>query len=161
LDGRPYSYQGLCWHTLVKDCSGIEPEFEITVNFEPRLGDDRTRVVAANITVGGEHVTADRNGVVTRSPVGGTLITVEYGVDHNVLLSFNTASGATFECHWNPRTHAFSVDVTGSGYHGTLCGLLGNADGNGQNDFQKPDFTVVLDAVEFGKSWKVLGIDCD
>ena len=39
-------------------------------------------------------------------------------------------------------------------YKGKMCGLLGNADGNPNNDFQLPDKTVTTNIAQFGNSWK-------
>lgn len=38
---------------------------------------------------------------------------------------------------------------------GQICGLCGNYDGNGINDFTTRSLSVVEDVLEFGNSWKV------
>ncbi|XP_077862308.1 neuronal pentraxin-2-like [Saccoglossus kowalevskii] len=69
LDGRHYSHQGVCWYTLVKDCSNVKPDFKIIAKFEPRednnSGEFKTRVIAINITVGDEYANVDKLDVVT------------------------------------------------------------------------------------------------
>ncbi|KAK6317711.1 hypothetical protein J4Q44_G00110020, partial [Coregonus suidteri] len=42
-----------------------------------------------------------------------------------------------------------------STFQGQVCGLCGNYDGNGKNDFTSRNQEVVVDALEFGNSWKV------
>nr|XP_006822810.1 PREDICTED: BMP-binding endothelial regulator protein-like [Saccoglossus kowalevskii] len=62
FDGRAYSFQGVGWYTLVKDCSNQKPEFEINIDFVPRedTGDKlRTRALGLNVTVGKENVLID------------------------------------------------------------------------------------------------------
>ena len=39
-------------------------------------------------------------------------------------------------------------------YRGNMCGLMGNADNNANNDFQLPDKTITTDIAKFGNSWK-------
>ena len=73
LDGLQFSFQGLCWYTLVKDCSSEIPDFEITAKFEPRddsvEGSIKTRTVAFNVTVGDEYVFVNRLDI-TRVSMG-------------------------------------------------------------------------------------------
>nr|XP_006818364.1 PREDICTED: uncharacterized protein LOC100376273 [Saccoglossus kowalevskii] len=152
FDGRPYSFQGTCWYTLVKDC--IDSQFEITAEFVPRedTGDEiKTRALNINVRVREENVHVDRDNTVSGE---GKHINVEND-GHMVTLSF-TLKDSTFKMEWVGRKHSFHINFTGSRYLGKLCGLLGNADGDTRNDFQKPDGTVVHDANEFGESWKVL-----
>ena len=69
FDGTRYNYQGLCWHTLFKDCQPT-PSFEVTVELEPRDSDMvllKTRVVSFNITVGSEYAIINGLDVVTVS----------------------------------------------------------------------------------------------
>jgi hypothetical protein len=161
FDGHAYSFQGLCWYTLIKDCSGSEPAFEIISKFAPREDGTKTRTVAINVTVGDEYVTADGFDIIRGNQTKlRPNIQVHDGDGRTVLLSF-IRKRTTFSVAWSPSTHIFSADVSGSDYIGTLCGLLGNADGNGLNDFRKPDGVLVHDADEFGESWKVKGIECD
>ncbi|XP_064878843.1 mucin-2-like [Oncorhynchus nerka] len=42
-----------------------------------------------------------------------------------------------------------------STFQGQVCGLCGNYDGNGKNDFTSRNQEVVVEALEFGNSWKV------
>ena len=39
-------------------------------------------------------------------------------------------------------------------YKGNMCGLLGNADGNPNNDYQLPDKSFTSDIAKFANSWK-------
>lgn len=39
-------------------------------------------------------------------------------------------------------------------YEGNMCGLMGNADNNPNNDFQLPDKSLTTNIAQFGNSWK-------
>ena len=71
FDGHRYKYQGVCWHTLFKDCSVPKSGFEVTAKFEPRedssMDEVRTRTVSINVTVGEEYVIVNGLDVVTVS----------------------------------------------------------------------------------------------
>ncbi|XP_006825107.1 vitellogenin-like [Saccoglossus kowalevskii] len=75
------------------------------------------------------------------------------------LLTFKLKD-TTFKIFWTGRKHDFNIEFTGDYYRGKMCGLLGNADGDAKNDFQRPDGVIVKDAIEFGESWKVPGKQC-
>ncbi|KAJ8002532.1 hypothetical protein DPEC_G00159890, partial [Dallia pectoralis] len=54
---------------------------------------------------------------------------------------------------WDKRTSLFiKLD---SKFKGEVCGLCGNYDGNGNNDFTSRNQEVVTEALAFGNSWKV------
>nr|XP_006825121.1 PREDICTED: uncharacterized protein LOC102808660 [Saccoglossus kowalevskii] len=158
LDGRAYSFQGMCWYTLVKDCSSNNPQFEITADLAPGndIGDQiRTRAVAINVTVGDESVVVDQDNVASvREDSLNNISIVQEG--DMALLTFKLKD-TTFKIFWIGRKHVFNIEFTGDYYRGEMCGLLGNADGNAKNDFLRPDGVIVKDAIEFGESWKVPG----
>nr|XP_006823186.1 PREDICTED: C-reactive protein 1.1-like [Saccoglossus kowalevskii] len=167
LDGRHYSHQGICWYTLVKDCSSVNPDFEITAKFEPRQNSTneefKTRVVAINITVGDEYVHVNGLDVVTGNTkglsFGPTIINVTQ-IHRKVIMSF-TLKDTVFKLDWTLRKHIFNVHIFGSNYRGNLCGLLGNYNDNIRDDFHKPDGTIADNAFEFGESWKIQDIECN
>ncbi|XP_006825109.1 uncharacterized protein LOC102806473 [Saccoglossus kowalevskii] len=161
LDGRDYSFQGMCWYTLVKDCSSANSQFEITTDFAPRddTSDEiRTRAVAINVTVGDESVVVNQDNVASVSD--GSLKNINIVHDGaKAILSFKLKD-TTFKLLWTGKKHMFSIEFIGDYYRGKMCGLLGNADGDAKNDFQKPDGVIVKDVIEFGESWKVPGKQC-
>ncbi|XP_002739642.1 C-reactive protein-like [Saccoglossus kowalevskii] len=165
LDGRHYSHQGVCWYTLVKDCSNVKPDFKIIAKFEPRedntSGEIKTRVVAINITVGDEYANVDRLDIVTgkTNSLSKSEIIQAVETEEKIILSF-TLKNTVFKVDWTLRKHIFTIDISGSDYRGKLCGLLGNYNGDSHDDFQKPDGTIADNAIDFGESWKVLGTSC-
>ncbi|XP_006816822.1 protein SpAN-like [Saccoglossus kowalevskii] len=166
FDGRPYTFQGVCWYTLFKDCFSHKPDFEITVKFEPR-GDSttdhfRTRAVAFNVSVGMEYANVNGLDVITGNTGHDTAArSIRVQNEQNVVILEFTSNNTTFTLEWALRKHALKVNVQGATYNGRLCGLMGNSDGDTRNDFQTPDGNVVLDAAEFGESWDVKGQTCD
>ncbi|XP_006817214.1 BMP-binding endothelial regulator protein-like [Saccoglossus kowalevskii] len=166
FDGRPFSFQGICWHTLFKDCS-TNPAFEVTAEFEPRedstLEHVRTRTVSVNVTVGDDFAIINGLDVVTGTTDGHVTAARPIHVqedDKTVTLTF-ISKDTTFTLSWTLKKHSLRVSTSGSDYRGHLCGLLGNDDGDTLNDFTKPDGAVVHDAAEFGESWRVEWKKCD
>ncbi|XP_006824160.1 BMP-binding endothelial regulator protein-like [Saccoglossus kowalevskii] len=163
FDGRRYSYQGLCWHTLFKDCSENDAAFEVTAKFEPTVDRTKTRTVSVNVTVGNEYAIVDQLNVITGQTTGfvSEPRRIQVQEDGKTISFIFKSKDTTFTLNWTLLRHVFEVSFEGSDYNGRMCGLLGNADGEGSNDFVKPDGTIVSDVDEFGKSWKVYGKTCD
>lgn len=165
FDGRSYVFEGLCWYTQVKDCSNPTPDFEIAAKFTARDDTEefKTKITAFMLTVGKEYVKVDglrlTTGYTDGFEVGPRRIKIEEG-EGKVTLEF-TLKDTAFTVEWTLRRHVLNVFLTGSDYHGKLCGLLGNYDGDKTNDFMKPDGSIVQDVTEFGESWKSLDLMCD
>ncbi|XP_006823707.1 BMP-binding endothelial regulator protein-like [Saccoglossus kowalevskii] len=155
FDERAYTFQGTSWYILFKDCTD-NPRFEVTTKFEPREDSTpdrvRTRTISFNVTVGNHYAIV--NGLdVTTGSTGGQVtdakaITIQQE-DKSVKLQF-TSKDTTFTFNWTLRKHTLDVSYAGSFYKGNLCGLMGNADGDTRNDFQKPDGSLAKDVPEFG-----------
>nr|XP_006824949.1 PREDICTED: von Willebrand factor-like [Saccoglossus kowalevskii] len=160
FDGHAYTFQGIGWYYLFKDCSD-NTHFEVTTKFEPREDSTpdqiKTRTVAINVTVGNQYAILDGRDVTTGSTGGmvtdAKVITIQEE-DKSIKLHF-TSKDTTFTLNWTLRNHALDVSYSGSSYNRKLCGLMGNADGDPRNDFQKPDGSIVKDVLEFGESWKL------
>jgi hypothetical protein len=165
FDGRPYSFQGICWYTLMTDCSEGKRDFEVTAKFMPRKGvvdETKTRAVALNISVANERISVDLTNEVTVNDQPLAVVTPRFfeieQVGDDVIITVNI-NGAAFTVTWSGKKRM--LDIKNGSNHGKLCGLLGNADGDPLNDFQKPDGNLVKDIDEFGQSWRVPGISCE
>ncbi|XP_077861872.1 von Willebrand factor-like isoform X1 [Saccoglossus kowalevskii] len=160
FDGRPYTFQGEGWYYLFKDCTE-NPHFEVTTKFEPREDSTpdnvKTRTIAINVTVGNQYAIIDGLDVTTGRTGGqvtdAKVITIQEE-EKNIELHF-TSKNTTFTLNWTLRKHELDVSYSGSFYNGKLCGLMGNADGDTRNDFQKPDGSIAKDVNDFGESWKL------
>ncbi|XP_006812801.2 von Willebrand factor-like [Saccoglossus kowalevskii] len=166
FDGRPYIFQGTCWYNLFKDCTD-DSRFEVTAKFEPRKHSTSdkvsTRIVAFNLTFGDQYANVDGLDITT-GRTGGQ-VTAAHAItihveDKKITMNF-TSRKTTFTLDWTLRKHALSVSFYGSFYRGKLCGLMGNADGNALNDFQKLDGSIAKNDVGFTESWKVREKKCD
>nr|XP_006823023.1 PREDICTED: zonadhesin-like isoform X1 [Saccoglossus kowalevskii]XP_006823024.1 PREDICTED: zonadhesin-like isoform X2 [Saccoglossus kowalevskii] len=161
FDERTYNFQGIGWYYLFKDCND-NPRFEVTTKFEPREDSTpdqiKTRTIAVNVTVGNQYAIINGRDVTTGRTGGqvtdAKVITVQEE-EKDIKLHF-TSKDTTFSLKWTLRKHALDVSLSGSFYSGKLCGLMGNADDDPRNDFQKPDGSIAKNAIEFGESWKVL-----
>ncbi|XP_070556834.1 apolipophorins-like [Ptychodera flava] len=161
FDGRFYNYQGLCWHTLVKDCISAFPKFDLKARFDERFVDPevKTRTVEVMVTAGKETLTLkEDNSIFINEQLMNSsenLKNMHVGVDGDVItVTLDTGLVAK----WSGPHHTFTVSLVG--FEGQVCGLLGNADGIPENDFKKPDGTITDSADEFGESWRVASMTC-
>ncbi|XP_002733607.1 BMP-binding endothelial regulator protein-like [Saccoglossus kowalevskii] len=168
FDGHGFSFQGLCWYTLAKHCTD-NPDFEITTEFAPRESTGtqiRTRAVRMNITVGDEMISMDTDNHVTVNGKAYYVAKLD-GLPRNVALTVVDSRviiripKANMDILWEGRRHSFSASLYHPDYKGNLCGLLGNADGDPLNDFEKRDGWLTQDINEFGESWRIEDKSCD
>uniref|UniRef100_A0ABM0MB26 Zonadhesin-like n=1 Tax=Saccoglossus kowalevskii TaxID=10224 RepID=A0ABM0MB26_SACKO len=157
FDGRAYTFQGTCWYHLFRYYTDI-PCFEVTTMFESREDSTpdqvRTRITAFNVTVGNQYAIVNGLDVTTGSTGGqmtdAKVITIQED-DKHIKLHF-ISKDTTFPFNWTLRKHVLDVSYNGSFYKGKLCGLMGNADGDTRNDFQKPDSNIAKQVLEFGET---------
>ncbi|XP_070568455.1 uncharacterized protein [Ptychodera flava] len=122
FDGRRYTYQGLCWHTIVKDCSGKPPRFEVLGKFEPRDPLDReirSRTTDVTVIVGGQVIEMDTHNNVkvngrpaesTFELVGGKMhVAVDNTKDRYTVVSVKDTIAVT----WNGAEHGLNTAVEG------------------------------------------------
>ncbi|XP_074921937.1 mucin-2-like [Chelonoidis abingdonii] len=154
FDDKRFNFNGDCEYTLVQDHCGKNS----TVN-------GTFRVVTENIPCGSTGTTCSKSIKVFLA--GHELILSEehlevverengrqmpYQVRYmGMYLVIETNNGLILM--WNKKT---SVLIKLSpDFKGQVCGLCGNYDGNGINDFTTRTQSVVGDVLEFGNSWKV------
>ncbi|CAH1270695.1 ZAN [Branchiostoma lanceolatum] len=155
FDGSEHHFQGPCRYTLAKDygtsCDFIVEAQNQPITSAPHLSFvSNVYVEAYGLTIGmhqGKLVTVD--GVLYSPPFSKALdkIQVSLGglsvqvwlVNYGVIVAYDGV------------THV-SVAVPNA-YHGQMCGLCGNFNGNPLDDFMKPDGTIVADVNIFGNSW--------
>ncbi|XP_070567296.1 BMP-binding endothelial regulator protein-like [Ptychodera flava] len=168
FDGRHFGYQGLCWHTLVKDCRNVNPRFEVTGKFEPREMEGpelRSRTTQVNVRMDDHLISLTRDNHVLVN--GRAVYTPKFRIDDDNIKVYRQADHVTFKLseaelvlEWYGRDHSLYATLTSADYIGKVCGLLGNADGDARNDFTKRDGDITKDVVEFGESWRISELGC-
>ncbi|KAH1171728.1 hypothetical protein KIL84_007346, partial [Mauremys mutica] len=154
FDDKWFNFNGDCEYTLVQDHCGKNS----TVN-------GTFRVVTENIPCGSTGTTCSKSIKVFLA--GYELILSEehlevverengrqmpYQVRYmGMYLVIETNNGLILM--WDKKTSIF-IKLSPD-FKGQVCGLCGNYDGNGINDFTTRSQSVVGDVLEFGNSWKV------
>ncbi|XP_070556979.1 BMP-binding endothelial regulator protein-like isoform X9 [Ptychodera flava] len=161
FDGHRYDFQGLCWYTLVKDCSSV-PDFDVKGRFEERYIDPevKTRTVEVMITVGTETINLKEDDSIY---VNGKPLISNDQLKNMKLIKEDDEIIVTLpglQATWSGPNHAMSATITEPLKKGLVCGLLGNADGDPDNDFKKFDGYRTDNVDDFANSWKVSSMTC-
>ncbi|XP_057582973.1 mucin-5B-like [Hippopotamus amphibius kiboko] len=153
FDGERYSFEGSCEYTLAQDyCVGND------------AANGTFRIVTENVPCGTTGVTCSKAikiflenyelilhegtyKVLQRGPGGHLPYRIRY---MGIYLAIETRSGMVVS--WDRKTSVFIR--LHQEYKGRVCGLCGNFDDNGLNDFTTRSQSVVGDVLEFGNSWK-------
>ncbi|XP_071617663.1 mucin-2-like isoform X1 [Heliangelus exortis] len=154
FDDKRFSFNGNCEYTLVQDHCG-----------KSSTANGTFRVITENIPCGNTGTTCSKSIKVFLE--GYELIlgeehfsVVKRGENHEVpytvrymgmYLVIETTSGLILM--WDKKTSIF-IKLSPD-FKGQVCGLCGNYDGNGINDFTTRSQSVVENVLEFGNSWKV------
>ncbi|KFO96722.1 hypothetical protein N300_06466, partial [Calypte anna] len=154
FDEKRFSFNGNCEYTLVQDHCG-----------KSSTANGTFRVITENIPCGNTGTTCSKSIKVFLE--GYELIlgeehfsVVKRGENHEVpytvrymgmYLVIETTSGLILM--WDKKTSIF-IKLSPD-FKGQVCGLCGNYDGNGINDFTTRSQSVVENVLEFGNSWKV------
>ncbi|XP_077177565.1 mucin-5AC-like [Paroedura picta] len=154
FDDKRYNFNGKCEYTLVQDHCGQNSSTQGTF-----------RVITENIPCGSTGTTCsksikiflenyelilseEQSKVVTRGDSDKLPYRIRY---MGIYLVIETINGVILS--WDKKTSIF-IKISPD-FKGQVCGLCGNYDGNGINDFRTRSQSVVGDVLEFGNSWKV------
>ncbi|XP_006814320.1 BMP-binding endothelial regulator protein-like [Saccoglossus kowalevskii] len=173
FDGVKYNFQGVCAYVLTQDCKSMtQPSFLITIDLRGKYSESRgkplTRVDAVNIDVEGKQLLRIiRNNAFL---IKGELFTNNSAVIGNEEGTVNIVDEHMYVDIWSPRIsliwnkdiRGVNVDLKEPSMRGNVCGLLGNYNGDPEDDFMKPNGEILSrhDIYELGESWMVPG-SCD
>ncbi|XP_078538892.1 uncharacterized protein LOC144823878 [Lissotriton helveticus] len=151
FDSKRYSFSGDCQYTLAQDYCGNSTAgtFRVIIENMPCGTTGTTCSKAIRVFMGGnelilheEHIDVVQRDSTVDMPfnVRSTGIYMVIESKHGMALM------------WDKKTSMFLK--LSSKFKGTVCGLCGNFDSNGINDFTTRSQSVVGDVLEFGNSWK-------
>ncbi|XP_015271238.1 PREDICTED: mucin-5AC-like, partial [Gekko japonicus] len=154
FDDKRYNFNGKCEYTLVQDHCGQNSSTQ-----------GKFRVITENIPCGSTGTTCSKSikvflEVSLIACAFGKLAVVDRGGggelpyrirSMGIYLVIETINGMILL--WDKKTSIF-IKMSPD-FKGQVCGLCGNYDGNGMNDFTTRSQSVVGDVLEFGNSWKV------
>ncbi|KFW70233.1 Mucin-5B, partial [Pygoscelis adeliae] len=156
FDDKRFSFNGNCEYTLLQDHCGksgtANGTFRVITENIPCGNTGTTcsksikvflEVRSYELILGEEHVSVVKRGQNNEVPY-----TVRY---MGMYLVIETTNGLILM--WDKKTSIF-IKLSPD-FKGQICGLCGNYDGNGINDFTTRSQSVVENVLEFGNSWKV------
>ncbi|NXG39655.1 MUC5A protein, partial [Dromaius novaehollandiae] len=155
FDGKRFDFEGDCEYVLVQNyyCG------------KKSLNQGTFRVITENIPCGTTGTTCSKSikvflenyelvlsdghsDVIQRTPGGEMPFQIR---SMGIYMVVDTNVGLILM--WDKKTSIF-IKLS-PGFKGHVCGLCGNYDGNGNNDFTTRSQSVVGNVLEFGNSWKV------
>ncbi|XP_014651575.1 PREDICTED: IgGFc-binding protein [Ceratotherium simum simum] len=158
FDGKRFDFMGTCVYALAQTC-GTRPglhQFAVLQENAP-WGNGKVSVTRA-ISVQVANFTLQLEQSQWKVTVNGVDMKLPVVLDQDLVRAFQHGSDVVIETDFGLRVAydlSYNVRVTVPGnYHGQLCGLCGNYDGDPKDDFQKPDGSQAGSPNEFGNSWE-------
>ncbi|NXW85762.1 MUC5A protein, partial [Alopecoenas beccarii] len=154
FDDKRFSFNGNCEYTLVQDHCGksgtANGTFRVITENIPCGNTGTTCSKSIKVFLEGYELILDEEhvSVIKRGQNDEVPYTVRYMGMYFVI---ETTSGLILM--WDKKTSIF-IKLSPD-FKGQTCGLCGNYDGNGINDFTTRSQSVVENVLEFGNSWKV------
>ncbi|MGH0127546.1 UNVERIFIED_CONTAM: hypothetical protein FKN15_031300 [Acipenser sinensis] len=153
FDGKRFNFNGDCEYTLTQDyCSGNSANgtFRVITENIPCGTTGTTCSKAIKLFLGNnELILSEGHYQVVQRDSGED---VPYKISTmGIYMVIQAKNGLLLM--WDKKTSMF-IKLSPN-FQGHVCGLCGDYDGNGQNDFTTRSQAVVVNAQEFGNSWKV------
>ncbi|XP_042775356.1 IgGFc-binding protein [Panthera leo] len=150
LDGRVYDLHGSCSYILAQVCRPQPGDEDFVIVLEKNAAGDPQQLV---VTVAGQvvvlarglRVTVDGEAVALPVAVGRVRVTAE---GRNMVLQTTKGLRLLFD------GDAHVLISIPSPFHGRLCGLCGNFNGNWSDDFVLPSGAVAPSVDAFGAGWR-------
>ncbi|MBN3302151.1 MUC5A protein, partial [Amia calva] len=153
FDGKRFSFNGDCEYTLTQDYCSKNSEngtFRVITENIPCGTTGTTCSKAIKLFLGNNELKlSEGNYQVVQRDTG---VEVPYQIRYmGIYLVIEANNGLILM--WDKKTSMF-IKLSPE-FQGHVCGLCGDYDGNRNNDFTTRSQAVVVDALEFGNSWKV------
>uniref|UniRef100_A0A674J729 Uncharacterized protein n=1 Tax=Terrapene triunguis TaxID=2587831 RepID=A0A674J729_9SAUR len=153
FDDKRFNFNGDCEYTLVQDYCGknstVNGTFRVVTENIPCGSTGTTCSKSIKVFLGYELILSEEHLEVIERENGRQM---PYQVRYmGMYLVIETNNGLILM--WDKKTSIFMK--LSPDFKGQVCGLCGNYDGNGINDFTTRSQSVVGDVLEFGNSWKV------
>ncbi|XP_033917201.1 mucin-5AC [Melopsittacus undulatus] len=154
FDGKRFDFEGDCEYVLVQNYCGQQGmnqgTFRVITENIPCGTTGTTCSKSIKVFLGNyELILSDgRSDVIQRTPGGKMPFQIR---SMGIYLVVDTTVGLILM--WDRKTSIF-IKLSPR-FEGHVCGLCGNYDGNGNNDFTTRSQSVVGNVLEFANSWKV------
>ncbi|XP_073330761.1 zonadhesin, like [Pagrus major] len=155
FDKKFYSFMGTCTYTLARTCkNNTGPWFSVEAKNEERGVSGVSYLRKLYVTVNGITVTLMK---ARRTLVNGLRVALPHSPSPLISLSL-AGQYITLQTPFGLRVrwdgnHYAQISVPSS-YYDQMCGLCGDYDGTPDNDFTKPDGTLVGNVNDFCNSWQ-------
>ncbi|KAJ4937971.1 hypothetical protein JOQ06_002598 [Pogonophryne albipinna] len=152
FDEKKFSFNGECSYIFTQDYCGenMNGTFRVLTESIPCGGSGTICSTAIKLYLGNNEIVLSEESVrVIKQSKGED---IPYKV-HTMGIYVVIEAKNGLVLMWNKRT-TLMIKLK-SNFKGKVCGLCGNYDGNIKNDFTTRNKGVVVDALEFGNSWKV------
>ncbi|XP_019712599.1 mucin-5AC-like [Hippocampus comes] len=149
-DDKKFSFNGDCGYVFTQDYCGDNKDgtFRVLTESIPCGPSESTCSTAIKLYLGNIEIVL-KEGTVIKQKTG---LEIPYKV-HTIGLYLVIEAKNGLVLIWNKKT-TLMIKLS-STFKGKVCGLCGNYDGNIKNDFTTRNKEVVVDAFQFGNSWKV------
>ncbi|XP_061138386.1 mucin-2-like isoform X2 [Syngnathus typhle] len=149
-DDKKFSFNGDCGYVFTQDYCGENKNgtFRVLTESIPCGPSETICSTAIKLYLGNSEIIL-KEGTVIKHNTG---LEIPYKV-HTIGLYLVIEAKNGLTLIWNKKT-TLMIKLS-SAFKGKVCGLCGNYDGNIKNDFTTRNKEVVVDAFEFGNSWKV------
>ncbi|KFV85021.1 Zonadhesin, partial [Struthio camelus australis] len=162
FDKVMHNFMGNCTYTLAKVCSNATslPYFNIEAKNEHRGNPRVSYVREVLVEVYGERIAIVKN---ERSQVNGVRQTLPVSAAGGAVTVSRSGRYISLETGFSLRVsydadHSVEVKVPTT-YFNLTCGMCGNFNGRGQDDYMMPNGQQAADSTTLGESWKVPGDD--
>nr|XP_061812910.1 mucin-5AC-like [Nerophis lumbriciformis] len=149
-DDKKFSFNGDCGYVFTQDYCGDNKDgtFRVLTESVPCGPSDNICSTAIKLYLGNSEIIL-KEGTVIKHTKG---VDIPYKV-HTIGLYLVIEAKNGLVLIWNKKT-TLMVKLS-SAFKGKICGMCGNYDGKIKNDFTTRNKELVVDAFEFGNSWKV------